>query len=164
MPEGTISIDDPRAEDVRGLLERHLAFANVHSPPEDVHAFAVDALLDPAVTFFSFRLTGQLLGVAALKQLDEHHAEVKSMHTAQEARGRGIGRAMVDHLIRVAHNRGLRRVSLETGSMSAFAPARRLYASAGFRPCGPFGDYAPSPNSTYMTLLLNDPYSAARPG
>ena len=164
MPEGDISIDDPRAPDVRELLERHLAFANLHSPPEDVHALDVDALLDPAVTFFSFRLTGQLLGVAALEQLDEHHAEVKSMHTAQEARGRGIGRAMVDHLIRVAHNRGLRRVSLETGSMSAFAPARRLYASAGFRPCGPFGDYAPSPNSTYMTLLLNDPYSAARPG
>lgn len=157
MPEGDISIDDPRAPDVRELLERHLAFANLHSPPEDVHALDVDALLDPAVTFFSFRRAGELLGVAALKRLDAGHAEVKSMHTAQAARGHGIGRAMVEHLLGVARDRGFRRVSLETGSMAAFAPARSLYASAGFTLCGPFGDYGPSPNSTFMTMPLDHP-------
>jgi putative acetyltransferase len=156
MPEGKISIDDPRADDVRGLLERHLAFANLHSPPEDVHALDVDALLDPAVTFFSFRRGGDLLGVAALKRLDPRHAEVKSMHVAEAARGRGIARVMLDHLLGVARDRGFRRVSLETGSMSAFAPARSLYASAGFTPCAPFGDYRPSRNSTFMTLSLTD--------
>jgi putative acetyltransferase len=76
------------------------------------------------------------------------------MHTAQAARGRGIGRAMLDHLIGVARERGCLRVSLETGSMDAFAPARSLYANAGFRPCGPFGDYRPSRTSTFMTLSL----------
>jgi putative acetyltransferase len=157
VPEGDISIDDPRAPDVRELLERHLAFANLHSPPEDVHALDVDALLDPAVTFFSFRRAGELLGVAALKRLDAGHAEVKSMHTAQAARGHGIGRAMVEHLLGVARDRGFRRVSLETGSMAAFAPARSLYASAGFTLCGPFGDYGPSPNSTFMTMPLDHP-------
>jgi len=159
VPEGEISIEDPRATDVRELLERHLAFANLHSPPEDVHALDLGGLIDPAVTFFSFRLQGELLGVGALKQLDERHAELKSMHTAQAARRRGIGRAIVDHLVGVARDRGFRRVSLETGSMSAFAPARSLYAGAGFRPCGPFGDYSPSPNSTFMTLSLNGPDS-----
>ena len=156
VPEGEISIDDPRAADVRELLERHLEFANLHSPPEDIHALDVDGLVDPAVTLFSFRLKGELLGVGALKQLEGRHAEVKSMHTAHEARGRGIGRAMLAHLIGVARDRGFRRLSLETGSMSGFAPARSLYASAGFRPCGPFGDYGPSPNSSFMTLPLND--------
>lgn len=82
-----IAIDDPRAADVRALLERHLAFANLHTPPEDVHALDVDALLDPSVTFFSFRREGEVLGVAALKQLDDGHGEVKSMHTARR-RGR----------------------------------------------------------------------------
>jgi putative acetyltransferase len=156
-PAGEISIDDPRATDVRELLERHLAFARFHSPREDVHALDIDGLLDPAVTFYSFRLNGQLLGVGALKRLDGHHTELKSMHTAHEARGRGIGRAMTDHLIAVARDRGARQVSLETGSMPAFAPARSLYAKAGFEPCGPFGDYCPSPNSTFMTLWLNRP-------
>ena len=160
MPAGEISIDDPRATDVRELLERHLAFAGSHSPPEDVHALEVDGLLDPAVTLFTFRLQGELLGVGALKQFDGRHAELKSMHTTEEARGRGIGRAMVDHLIGVARDRGFRRVSLETGSMPAFGPARSLYASAGFRRCGPFGDYSPSRNSTFMTLSLNGPASA----
>jgi putative acetyltransferase len=88
------------------------------------------------------------------EEADENHAEVKSMHTAEAARGRGIGRAMIDHLLSVARDRGFRRVSLETGSMTAFAPARSLYASVGFRPCGPFGEYVPSRNSTFMTLLL----------
>ena len=153
-PDGEISIDDPRAEDVRALLQRHLAFARSQSPPEDTHALDVDGLVDPAITFFSFRIRGELLGVAALKMLDAGHAEIKSMHTAEAARGRGIGRALLDHVIGVARDRGFRRLSLETGSMAGFAPARSLYASAGFEPCGPFGGYRPSPNSTFMTLPL----------
>jgi putative acetyltransferase len=161
VAEGEITADDPRAEDVRDLLERHRAFAHANTPPEDVHALDVDGLLDPVVTFFSFRRDGELLGVGALKQLDRRHAELKSMHTAEAARGRGVGRAMLGHLIGVARERGCRRVSLETGSMDAFAPARSLYASAGFTPCGPFGDYSPSRNSTFMTLSLDDPDSRA---
>jgi putative acetyltransferase len=152
-PEGEIAIDDPRAADERALLERHLAFAASHSPPEDVHALDADALVDPGVTFFGFRRNGELLGVAALKQLDEDHAELKSMHTADTARAAGIGRALLDHLLAVARERGVRRVSLETGSMAAFAPARSLYARAGFTPCGPFGDYRESRNSTFMTRV-----------
>jgi putative acetyltransferase len=79
---------------------------------------------------------------------------VKSMHTAEAGRRRGIARAMLDHLVGVARDRGLSRISLETGSMPAFAPARSLYLSAGFRPCEPFGDYRPSRHSTFMTFTL----------
>jgi putative acetyltransferase len=154
MPGGQISIDDPRADDVRALLDRHLAFARATTPPEDVFALDVDGLLDASVTFFSFR-DGGVLGVAALKELDEHHGEIKSMHTADEARGRGIARALVDHIIGVARERGYRRLSLETGAGPAFAPARALYASANFTPCEAFGDYTPSPRSAYMTLELS---------
>jgi putative acetyltransferase len=160
VPEGEIAIDDPRADDVRELLERHLAFAKSCSPPEDVHALEVDGLLDPAVTVFSFRADGELLAVGALKRLDARHAELKSMHTAESARRRGIGRAMVEHLLAVAHDRGFRQVSLETGSMAPFAPARLLYASVGFRPCEPFADYWPSPNSICMTLSFSGPHTA----
>jgi putative acetyltransferase len=149
-----IAPDDPRAEDVRALLERHLAYAGANSEPEDVHALDVDALRDPSVTFFSARVDGELLGVAALKRLDGDHAEIKSMHIAEAARGRGIGRAMVDHLVAVARERGYRRLSLETGSGPAFAAARALYAGARFTPCEPFAGYRPRPASFYMTLPL----------
>ena len=114
----------------------------------------VDELLDASVTFFSLREDGALLAVGALKRLDAEHAEVKSMHTVPGARRRGIGRRMLDHLITVAREAGYRRLSLETGSMAAFAPARSLYARAGFAPCEPFGEYRASPNSTYMTLRI----------
>jgi putative acetyltransferase len=154
MAEGEIAIDDPGAPDVRRLLATHLAFARAPTPPEDAHALDVDGLLDPSVTFFSLRRDGALLAVAALKQLDAEHAEVKSMHTVEAARGQGIGRRMIEHLIAVARESGYRRLSLETGSMAEFAPARSLYASAGFGRCEPFGDYRDSPNSTYMTLAL----------
>jgi putative acetyltransferase len=93
---------------------------------------------------------------ALLKQLDAEHAEIKSMHTAEAARGSGIGRALVDHLLAVARELGYRRVSLETGAGPAFAGARRLYARSSFTPCEPFGDYQPSPNSVCMTLSLDD--------
>lgn len=154
MARFEIAEDDPRAEDVRTLLGRHMSFARATTRPEDVFALEVDELVDPAVTFFSLRADDAVLGVGALKRLDGAHAEVKSMHTAEEARGRGVGRALVDHLIGVARERGYRRVSLETGSGPAFEPARRLYASAGFEPCAAFGDYRQSPNSAYMTLEL----------
>jgi len=131
VPDGEISIDDPRAADVRELLARHLAFARSGSPPQDVHALEMESLLDPAVTFFSFRRAGELLAVAALRRLDAGHPELKSMHTAEAARGRGIGRAMVEHLLAFARERGFERVSLETGSQPAFAAARALYAGAG---------------------------------
>ena len=161
MAEGEIAIDDPGAPDVRRLVETHLAFARAPTPPEDAHALEVDGLLDPTVTFFSFRRDGALLAVAALKRLDPEHAEVKSMHTAEMARRRGIGRRMIEHVIAVARGAGYRRLSLETGSMAAFMPARALYESVGFELCRPFGDYPDSPNSTYMTLDLHGP---AAPG
>jgi putative acetyltransferase len=158
-----ISIDDPLADDVRELLERHLEYARANTAPEEVYALEVDALLDPAVTFFSYRVDGSLLGVAALKRLDDAHAEIKSMHTAEAARSGGIGRAMVDHLLAVARDGGYRRVSLETGAGPAFAPARNLYARAGFTPCEPFGDYRPSPNSVCMALALDGPRARPQP-
>jgi putative acetyltransferase len=154
VPERQISVDDPRADDVRALLGRHLEFARATTRPEEVFALDVDGLVDPSVTFFSLRADGRLLGVAALKRLDDGHGEVKSMHTAEEERGGGVARQLVDHLIGVARERGYRRLSLETGRGPAFEPAHRLYASAGFIPCEAFGDYVPSPRSAYMTLAL----------
>jgi putative acetyltransferase len=151
MDELVIAVDDPRRDDVRALLEQHLAFARSITPPEQVYALDLEGLLDPTITFFSIRADGELLGVGALKQLDPDHAEVKSMHTATAARRRGVGRAMVDHLLAVAAERGVSRVSLETGTMEAFGPARSLYAEAGFAPCAPFGDYEESPTSAFMT-------------
>jgi putative acetyltransferase len=150
-----IAIDDPRAPDVRALLERHVEFARAQTPPEDAHALDPDDLADPSVTFFSYRgADGELLGVAALKRLDARHAEVKSMHTIESARGNGVGRALLQHLLGVARERGFERVSLETGAMESFTAARALYERAGFTECEPFGDYRHSRNSVYMTLRL----------
>ena len=155
--DGEISADDPRAPDVRALLERHLTAMLAATPPEHAFALDVDGLLDPAVSFFSFRAGGELLGVGAIKRLDAEHGEIKSMHTAAAARGLGVGRAMLHHLLGVARAEGLRRVSLETGTMAEFAPARALYESAGFTACGPFADYRPSDDNCFMTLPCAEP-------
>jgi putative acetyltransferase len=156
MAEVEIAVDDPRAEDVRRLIELHVAFGRSQTPLEDAHAMDAQALFDPGVTLFSCRAGGELLAIAALKRLDAEHAEVKSMHTVSGARERGIGRQMIEHLIEVARERGFRRLSLETGSMPAFAPARSLYASVGFEACEPFASYRATLNNTYMTLWLGD--------
>jgi len=152
---GEIGVDDPRKPDVRALLERHVTFALSTTPPEHSFALDVDGLLDPAITFCSYRADGELLGVGALKRLDGEHAEIKSMHTAIAARGRGVGRAVLNHLLGLARDHGYRRVYLETGTMIEFEPARALYASAGFVACGPFADYQPSEDNFFMTLVLD---------
>jgi putative acetyltransferase len=140
---------------VRALLERHLTFALEVTPPEHSFALDVDGLLKEAITFFSYRADGELLGIGAIKELDPEHGEIKSMHTATTARGRGVGRAMLTHLLDVARARGYSRVSLETGTMEAFAPARALYSSAGFTSCEPFADYRRTEDNYFMTLTLN---------
>lgn len=150
-----IEVDDPRADDVRGLLERHLAFAHEHTPAEYVHALDLDGLLDPAITFFSARRDGRLLAVGALKELDPAHGELKSMHTLDDARRQGVGGALLNHLVSIARDRGYERVSLETGTPDAFVPARTFYARAGFTPTGRFGDYPESSTSAFLTLALD---------
>src|SRR4051812_6422306 len=149
-----IRIEDPGQPDVRALLERHLAFCHAATPLEHAFALDLDGLRDPSITVFALRRNGELLGVGALKELDPAHGEIKSMHTAAEARGLGVGRALVEHLVATAADRGYERVSLETGTADAFGPARALYANAGFVPSGPFGDYAESADNTFMTLAL----------
>ena len=149
-----IEIEDPRNPEVNALLERHLAFCHATTPLEHAFALHLDELRAPTVTFFALRQERTLLGVGALKELDRTHGEIKSRHTAAVARGLGVGRAMVDHLLGAARGRGYTRVSLETGTTEAFAPARALYTNAGFVPCGPFADYADSPDNTFMTIAL----------
>ena len=111
----------------------------------------VDGLKDSAIRFFTLREDGILLGCSALKRLEPGHGEVKSMRTADAALGRGVGKAMLDHLIATARSEGFTRLSLETGSTDQFAAANRLYEKEGFERCGPFGDYADTPFTRFFT-------------
>ena len=154
MDAVTIAIDDPQADDVRSLLEEHLRFSALDTPPADVHALDLDGLLDVAVTFVSARRQGGLVGFGAIKRLAPDHYELKSMHTIAAVRGQGIGSKILEHLIALATERGATRVSLETGGMDLFAPARAFYRTAGFELCGPFGDYRSGTTSVFMTRTV----------
>ena len=152
-----IALGDPASAEVQAVLQRHLRFARSHTAPESVFALDADDLADPSMTVFCARRGEELLAIGALRELNSAHGELKSMHTVEEARGEGVGRAMVDHLVRVATRRGYTRVSLETGSGDAFAPARALYAGAGFVECGPFGAYPDAATSVFMTREVGAP-------
>jgi len=155
MVDMRVGVEDPRAQDVLDVQTAHLAFAREHTPPEDVHALTPTALSAGTLTVYGARdADGQLLAIGALQQLDPEHAELKSMHTRASARGQGVGRTLLQHLLAVAAESGYARVSLETGTMAAFAPARALYTAAGFAPCPPFGGYWDSPSSVCMTIRL----------
>ena len=155
MPTGlTIHQGELDREDVRALLALHFAAMRDHSPPDACHVLPVESLRHPAITFFSAREEGRLLGVGALKELDPAHGEITSMRSAPEAAGQGVGRASLDAIIGEARRRGYRRLSLETGNTADFAPALRLYEKAGFRSCGPFGGYAETPFTRFLSLEL----------
>ena len=140
--------------DVRALLEFHFREMRATSPPDACHVLPLDGLRDPAVTFWSARDDGELVGVGALKQLSEDHGEIKSMRTAPAALGRGIGRAILHHIFAEARARRYRRLSLETGSTAPFAAALRLYESESFVPCDPFGGYQGTPFTRFFTREL----------
>ena len=152
--EVRFEVDDLSREPVRALIARHLEGMFAASPPESVHAFDVDKLRAPDVTFFSAWVGVELAGCGALKQLDAERGELKSMRVADRWRGKGIGRAMLGYLLGEARRRGMKSLWLETGSTPPFTPALRLYESAGFVRCGPFDGYVDDPFSIFMTLTL----------
>jgi putative acetyltransferase len=149
-----IEPDDLTRAAIHALLEEHLAHMHELSPPEQVFALDLDKLRAPDISFFSVWDDETLLGCGALRQLSATEGEVKSMRTPHGLRGRGAGRAVLDHIIALARERDYRLLSLETGSHSAFEPAQRLYASRGFELCGPFGSYRENPHSVFMQLRL----------
>lgn len=154
-----IEPDDITRPAVLALLEEHLRSMYDLSPPEQVFAFDADKLRAPEITFWTAWDDDLLLGCAALKQMSATEGEVKSMRTPARIRRRGAGRALLDHLLRVARERGYRKLFLETGRQPAFHPAHALYRSVGFELCGPFGNYKDNGNSVFMQLDL-DPRAA----
>jgi putative acetyltransferase len=146
-----IRVDDLSSPEIIGLLHEHLRSVAVHSPPESVHALDLDALRNPDITFWSVWQDSELMGCGAVKELDSRHGEIKSMRTASSHLRKGVAATLMHHILEEAERRSYERLSLETGSMDAFAPARSLYASFGFKPCGPFANYVEDPYSVFMT-------------
>ena len=146
--------DDLTGAEVAALLRLHLDEMHQWSPPESVHAMPIERLRASDVTVYSLWQGNQLAACGALKQLDPSHGELKSMRAHPDFRGRGAGRAMLDHLLGEARRRGYTRVSLETGRPAAFCPARALYEANGFAECPPFGDYVADDFSICMTREL----------
>lgn len=133
----------------------HLADLAPTAPPESQHALDLTGLRGPGIRMWVARLDTALVGTVALQNLNPVHEELKSMRTDPAARGNGVASALLRHALHDARARGITRISLETGSQDFFAPARALYRKHGFTECGPFEDYLPDPNSTFMTLALN---------
>jgi putative acetyltransferase len=150
----TFRLDDLSGEPTRALIARHLAGMRANSPPESVHALDVEKLRAPDVTFWSVWVGEQIAGCGALKRLDARRGELKSMRVADAFLGRGVGRALLDHLIAEARARRIESLWLETGSVPAFLPALKLYESAGFVRCGPFDAYTDDPFSVFMTRAI----------
>ena len=155
MIEGLeIAEDDLSAADVQALVALHLGGMHAESPACKVHALPLDKLRQPGVTFYTARIHGQLAAMGAIQHLDPAHGELKSMRAAPEWRGRGVGEAMLVHLLAVARARGYARVSLETGRTEAFAPAVALYRKHGFEECAAFSGYVVDEFSQCLTLGL----------
>ena len=146
-------LHDPR---VVALLDAHVTRARAETARGSAHALDLSGLRSPDVTFWSAWEGDAVVGVGALRRLSADHGEVKSMHTAEAARGRGVGSAILRQIMAAARSRGMSRLSLETGAWPYFTPARALYARHGFVECAPFGEYREDPNSVFMTLSLGE--------
>lgn len=149
-----IKLDDLTGTEVAELVGEHLQNMALHSPAESIHAINLEGLQKPEITFWSAWDQGELVGCGALKELDGQHGEIKSMRTSSSHLRKGVAKRLLQHIIEESKRRGYQRLSLETGSMDAFDPAKRLYASFGFHYCKPFSDYVEDSNSVFMTMEL----------
>ncbi len=149
-----ILIDDLSGPEIAEFLEDHIREMKSVSPPESKHALDLDGLRKPEITFWTVWDNDQLISCGALNELDAQHGEIKSMRTHPSYKQRGNGSMLLEHIIDVAKKRGYGQLSLETGAMPFFEPARHLYAKFGFRPCASFANYKEDPNSVFMTREL----------
>ena len=141
--------------EVRELIHQHLTQAVAQTPQESAHGLDTSGLSVDSVRFWSCWDSQRLLAIGAWKALSQKQGEIKSMHTAKSARGKGVGSAVLIHLIEDAEAAGIEHLYLQTGSGAFFAPAVSLYARHGFRECAPFAEYQIDPNSIYMDLSLD---------
>ena len=149
-----IILDDLTDKRTLELISTHLAGMAENSPPESIHALNVKGLKRDNIAFYSAWEDEDIMGCGALKELTTKHGEVKSMRTVEKHLKKGVARVILQHIINEAKMRDYTKLSLETGSMEAFQPARRLYESFGFTYCEPFDKYTEDPNSLFMTLNL----------
>ena len=154
MNELEIRLDDLTGREIAGLLQAHLDNMKAITPPESVHALDLTALRSPEITFWSAWQDSELLGCAALKEIDKTQGEIKSMRTAQAHRRQGVAARLLEHIIQEAKRREYSYLKLETGAMFEFAPARALYERYGFDHTHPFGEYVNDPNSVFMAKQL----------
>jgi putative acetyltransferase len=145
---------DPREPEITAILQTHLDFCRASTPAEHVYALDVSKLVAPNITVFAAKLDGEFVGVGAVRIFEESHAEIKSMHTLLKARGKGISKVLVQHMLDFARQKGVTRMSLETGTNEAFKPARELYKSFGFIESEAFSDYVLSEDNMCMSRLI----------
>jgi putative acetyltransferase len=149
-----IVVDDLEGAEIRDLLRLHAEGMLANSPEDACHFLDLTGLQGPGITVWSLWDGDDLAGCGALREIDPAHGEVKSMRTAPDHLGRGVGRALLTHIASTARQRSYLRLSLETGTGDAFAAAIHLYESFGFRRCGPFADYVDNEFSQFFTLEL----------
>ena len=146
--------DDLSGIESQSIVREHLAGMLENTPIESVHALPLDKLRQAHITFWTAWVGVELCGCGALQTLDQYHGEVKSMRTREKFLRQGVGQSLLSHIVKEACFRGLKRLSLETGSAESFAAARAMYLRNGFEICIPFGDYKLDPHSLFMTKLL----------
>lgn len=154
MSELRIVEDDLTGDEIQALLRLHADGMLANSPEGACHFLDLSGLQGPDVTVWSAWSADELAGCGALREIDPVQGEVKSMRTAPEHLGEGVGRAILGHIVETARARGYRQLSLETGTGESFDAAIKLYESAGFERCGPFADYVDNAFSQFFTLAL----------
>lgn len=149
-----IRIDDLSDPRIETFLNEHIEEMKSISPPESKHALDIESLKKPDITFWSIWQQEELVGCGALKELDSSHAEIKSMRVSSKHQGNKLASKLLSHIMTEARSKGYQKLSLETGSMAFFEPARKLYEKFGFKYCQPFANYKDDPNSLFLSLEL----------
>ena len=142
--------------EVNDLLIKHFIELRLVSPKGSTHVLDITGLKDPSIKFWSLWENDELMGIGALKFLDEGHGEFKSIRVNDKFRNSGNGLKVINHLINEAKNLSIKKLSLETGAGEFFLNARKLFTECGFKISEPFSHYKNDINSIYMSMLISN--------
>lgn len=152
-PTIVIARTDPGTPEIAAMVHELDRYMNELYPAESNHLVDLDSLAQPAVRFFGVRVDGEFRGCGAIMLHGQEYAEVKRVFVAPSARGLGLGHRIIATLEDAARKEEISILRLETGISQPEAIG--LFKAAGFRRCGPFGDYPEDdPYSVFMEKAI----------
>jgi GNAT superfamily N-acetyltransferase len=148
-------LSEDRVEAAKGLIRKYLDWIEVdlcfQHVEEEMERFP-EKYKEPDGAFFVAMDGERAVGCVGLKKIGDRICEMKRLFVLDDYKGRGIGKKLVEAILREAENKGYSRMRLDT--LRRMDKAFTLYRNFGFREIGQYVEN-PIEDAVFLEKVLS---------